>query len=44
VALGYFVASEEITPRTLLGAALVVGSVILTLRDGQKPLKSATCR
>jgi drug/metabolite transporter (DMT)-like permease len=33
VALGYFVASEEITPRTLLGAGLVVGSVVLTLRD-----------
>ena len=35
VALGYFVASEEITPRTLLGAALVVGSVILTLRGAR---------
>lgn len=33
VALGYFVASEEITARTLLGAALVIGSVILTLRN-----------
>ena len=33
VALGYFAASEEITPRTLLGAALVVGSVVLTLRQ-----------
>jgi drug/metabolite transporter (DMT)-like permease len=43
VALGYFVASEEITPQTLLGATLVVGSVILTLRDGRKSLKSATC-
>jgi drug/metabolite transporter (DMT)-like permease len=33
VAPGYFVASEEITSLTLLGAALVVGSVILTLRN-----------
>jgi drug/metabolite transporter (DMT)-like permease len=33
IALGYFVASEEITLRTLLGAALVVGSVVLTMRD-----------
>jgi len=33
IALGYFAASEEITLRTLLGAALVVGSVVLTLRD-----------
>jgi drug/metabolite transporter (DMT)-like permease len=33
LALGYFVASEEITLRTLLGAALVVGSVVLTLRS-----------
>jgi drug/metabolite transporter (DMT)-like permease len=31
IALGYFVASEEITPRTLLGAGLVVGSVVLTM-------------
>src|SRR5580698_5380688 len=33
LALGYFVASEEITLRTLLGAGLVVGSVVLTLKD-----------
>jgi drug/metabolite transporter (DMT)-like permease len=33
IALGYFVASEEITLRTLLGAGLVVGSVVLTMRD-----------
>jgi len=32
VALGYFVASEQITPLTLLGAALVVASVVVTLR------------
>jgi drug/metabolite transporter (DMT)-like permease len=33
IALGYFVASEEITLRTLLGAGLVVGSVVLTMRE-----------
>lgn len=33
VALGYFVVSEEITLRTLLGAGLVVGSVVLTMRE-----------
>jgi drug/metabolite transporter (DMT)-like permease len=38
IALGYFVASEEITLRTLLGAALVVGSVVLTLRDACSPI------
>jgi len=32
LALGYFVASEELTLRTLLGAGLVVGSVVLTLQ------------
>lgn len=32
IALGYFVASEEITPRTLIGAALVIGSVFLSMR------------
>jgi drug/metabolite transporter (DMT)-like permease len=32
VALGYFVASEKITPLTLLGAGLVVASVVVTLR------------
>jgi drug/metabolite transporter (DMT)-like permease len=31
IALGYFLASEEIAPRTLLGAGLVVGSVVMTL-------------
>jgi len=33
IALGYFVASEEITLRTLLGAGLVLGSVVLTMRQ-----------
>jgi drug/metabolite transporter (DMT)-like permease len=33
LALGYFMASEEITLRTLLGAGLVLGSVVLTLKD-----------
>lgn len=32
LALGYFVASEELTLRTLLGAGLVVGSVVLILQ------------
>lgn len=32
IALGYFIASEEITLRTLLGAGLVLGSVVLTLK------------
>ena len=31
LALGYFLGGEEITVRTLAGAALVVGSVVLTL-------------
>ena len=31
IALGYFVAGEQITPRMLIGAALVVGSVVLTM-------------
>ena len=31
IALGYFVAAEPITTRTLLGAGLVVGSVIQAL-------------
>jgi drug/metabolite transporter (DMT)-like permease len=31
ITLGYFLASEEITQRTLVGAALVVGSVVLTM-------------
>jgi drug/metabolite transporter (DMT)-like permease len=38
IALGYFVASEEITLRTLLGAGLVVGSVVLTMRDSGSPV------
>jgi len=33
LALGYFVASEEITVQTLLGAGLVLGSVVLTMRE-----------
>jgi len=33
IALGYFLASEEITLRTLIGAGLVVGSVVLTMRE-----------
>ena len=33
IALGHFVASEGVTPRTLMGAALVIGSVFLTLRE-----------
>jgi drug/metabolite transporter (DMT)-like permease len=39
IALGYFVASEQITPRTLLGAGLVVASVVLTMRDTGSLLK-----
>ena len=38
IALGYFVASEEITLRTLLGAGLVVVSVVLTMRDAGAPV------
>jgi drug/metabolite transporter (DMT)-like permease len=33
IVLGYFVAAEEITLRTLLGAVLVIGSVALTLME-----------
>ena len=33
LALGHFIASEAITPRTLFGAALVIGSVFLTMSD-----------
>jgi drug/metabolite transporter (DMT)-like permease len=33
VALGYFVAGEEVTVRTILAAALVVGSVFLILKS-----------
>jgi drug/metabolite transporter (DMT)-like permease len=35
VALGYFVAGEAITPRTLAGAALVITSVFLILHKGK---------
>lgn len=43
IALGHFVASEEITPRTLLGAGLVLGSVVLTMRyTGSPVLKRQT--
>jgi len=35
IALGYFVAGEQITPRTLIGAVLVVGSVVLTMWEGE---------
>jgi drug/metabolite transporter (DMT)-like permease len=38
LALGYFAASEEITLRTLLGAGLVLGSVVLTMRDSGAPV------
>jgi drug/metabolite transporter (DMT)-like permease len=38
IALGYFVASEEITMRTLIGAMLVVGSVVLTMME--RPTKT----
>jgi drug/metabolite transporter (DMT)-like permease len=34
IALGYFLAGEEITLRTLAGAVLVLGSVVLTLTTG----------
>ena len=34
VGLGYFVAAEEITLRMLVGAGLVIGSVVLTLAGG----------
>jgi drug/metabolite transporter (DMT)-like permease len=37
VALGYFVADEEITPRTLIASALVVASVFLILRKDDAP-------
>jgi drug/metabolite transporter (DMT)-like permease len=39
VALGYLVAGEELTPRMLLGSALVVASVFLILRDPVPPGK-----
>jgi drug/metabolite transporter (DMT)-like permease len=34
LALGYFLGGEAITVRTLAGAGLVVGSVVLTLAQG----------
>jgi drug/metabolite transporter (DMT)-like permease len=34
IALGYFVAAEPITWRTLIGAGLVIGSVVVTMREG----------
>ncbi len=34
LALGHFLASEQVTLRTLLGAALVVGSVFFTMKEG----------
>ncbi|MGB9079271.1 MAG: EamA family transporter [Terracidiphilus sp.] len=37
VALGYFVANEPVTPRTLVGTALVLLSVFLILRPGRQP-------
>ncbi|WP_433983923.1 EamA family transporter [Tunturiibacter empetritectus] len=33
IALGHFMASEEITAHTLVGATLVVGSVVLTMME-----------
>jgi drug/metabolite transporter (DMT)-like permease len=38
VALGYFVAGEIVTTRTLIGTALVLFSVVLILRKGKRPL------
>jgi drug/metabolite transporter (DMT)-like permease len=38
VALGYFVAGEVVTTRTLIGTALVLFSVVLILRKGKRPL------
>ena len=35
IALGHFLASEEVTIRTLLGTALVIGSVFLTMNAKQ---------
>jgi drug/metabolite transporter (DMT)-like permease len=42
IALGYFMASEEITVRTLGGAALIIGSVMLTLMGGSAKAASET--
>jgi len=39
VALGYFVASEPVTARTLAGTALVLVSVFLILRPAKQPSK-----
>jgi drug/metabolite transporter (DMT)-like permease len=33
LALGHFLASEEVNLRTLFGAALVIGSVFFTMRE-----------
>jgi drug/metabolite transporter (DMT)-like permease len=33
LALGHFLASEQVNLRTLLGAALVIGSVFLTMKE-----------
>jgi drug/metabolite transporter (DMT)-like permease len=33
IALGHFIASEQVTLRTLIGAALVIGSVFLTMKS-----------
>ena len=35
VALGYFVAGEAVTLRTLIGSVLVIASVFLILRNGK---------
>jgi drug/metabolite transporter (DMT)-like permease len=40
VALGYFVAVEELTVRTLLAAVLIVLSVFLILRGGDATTES----
>jgi drug/metabolite transporter (DMT)-like permease len=34
LALGHFLASEQLTSRILFGAALVIGSVFLIMKDG----------
>jgi len=41
VALGYFVAGEEITPRTLIAAVMVVAGVFLILKSHQEPAVDA---
>jgi drug/metabolite transporter (DMT)-like permease len=40
LALGYFVAGEQLTVRTLLASILIVLSVFLILRVGDAPVKS----